>query len=94
MVARTLTDKDNNRSGFAERAAMDLDLTSSIVALKRNETIGKVQTAVARKILDMQQFQGSAAVKLIEAATRGVQEAGDSLVAAATGLGGAIDTYG
>ena len=48
---------------------------------------------VARKILDNQQMQGAAAVKLIEAASRGVTTAGDSLVAAATGLGGCVDTY-
>ena len=49
--------------------------------------------AVAKKMLDMQQFQGDAAVKLIQAASKSMNGAGDALVAAATGLGGQIDTY-
>ena len=53
-----------------------------------------VQTRVARKVLDMQKFQGAAAIKLIEAASKTASAAGDALVAASTGLGGEIDTYG
>lgn len=52
-----------------------------------------VQISVARKILDMQQLQGDAAVKLIQAAGQTAGNAGDALVAAATGLGGQVDTY-
>ena len=52
-----------------------------------------VQMSVARKVLDMQQFEGDAAVKLIQAASQTSGHAGDALVAAATGLGGQIDTY-
>ena len=53
-----------------------------------------VQMKVAKKILDMQEFQGNAAVQLIEAAAGTAAKAGDELVAAATGLGGNVDTYG
>jgi len=49
---------------------------------------------VARKVMDMQEMQGAAMVKLIEAAGNTAAKAGDALVAAATGLGGGIDTYG
>lgn len=71
-----------------------MDLISGIVNLKQAEVTGAIQYRVARKLLDMQKFQGAAAVKLIEAAGRGATRAGDELVAAATGLGGSIDTYG
>jgi hypothetical protein len=75
------------------RREMDA-LTSSIVGLKQAETFSRVQFAVAKKILDNQQLQGDAALKLINAAAGGAAKAGDALVAAATGLGGALDTYG
>lgn len=52
-----------------------------------------VQVRVARKVLDVQEFQGTAAIRLIEAAANSASNAGDSLVAAATGVGGQIDTY-
>lgn len=47
--------------------------------------------ALARKMLDMQKTQGASAVRLIEAAGRVANKAGDSLAAAATGLGGKLD---
>lgn len=52
-----------------------------------------IQARVARKMLDMQEFQGAAAIKLIEAAGKTSAYAGDALLAAATGLGGEIDMY-
>ena len=70
-----------------------VELTAAIVNMKHAQTMGKVQMSVARKVLDMQEMQGAAAVKLIDAAGKIAASAGDSLVAAATGLGGAIDTY-
>ena len=73
--------------------AMD-DMISGIIAMKQADLSSKIDIAVARKVLDNQQMQGAAAVKLIQAATQGVNKAGDQLVAAATGLGGSIDTYG
>lgn len=70
-----------------------MDLVSAITNLDQASAIGSVQMAVAKKILDMQQIQGDAAVKLIQAADQSVNGAGDALIAAATGLGGQIDTY-
>jgi hypothetical protein len=71
-----------------------MDLVNAAVNLKHAETISKVQYAVARKLLDNQKLQGNAAVKLIQAAGEISSGAGDELVAAATGLGGSLDTLG
>ncbi len=70
------------------------DLTTGIIAFQQATLSSKVQFAVAKKLLQNQQFQGDAAVKLIEAAGKSAQQGGDALVAAATGLGSQIDTYG
>jgi len=69
-------------------------LIDGIVNFQQAALMSKVQFSVARKMLDSQQTQGAAMVKLIEAAGNGVNQAGDQLVAAATGLGGELDTYG
>jgi hypothetical protein len=69
------------------------DLTAGIVGFQQATLDSKIQYAVARKMLDNQQMQGAAAIKLIDAASHGANQAGDQLVAAATGLGGEIDTY-
>jgi hypothetical protein len=71
-----------------------MDLTSAISGLQQAKTISAVQMRVAKKVLDMQEFQGNAAVQLIEAAGNCGAKAGDELAAAATGLGGNVDTYG
>ena len=71
-----------------------MDLTSAITGIQQARTMSAVQMRVARKVLDMQEFQGNAAVQLIEAAANTSAKAGDELVAAATGLGGSVDTYG
>jgi hypothetical protein len=70
-----------------------MDLTSSIVGMKQAQVMGEVQMRVARKMLDMQEMQGASAVALIDAAGKVASAAGDQLVAAATGLGGQLDTY-
>lgn len=70
-----------------------MDLTSAIIGLDQASTLGAVQISVARKILDMQQLQGAAAVELIDAASRNINKSGDALVVAATGLGGKLDSY-
>lgn len=70
-----------------------MDLTSAISGLQQAKTISAVQMRVAKKVLDIQEYQGSAAVKLIEAAAHVGARAGDELVAAATGLGGTLDTF-
>jgi hypothetical protein len=67
-----------------------MDLVSLATGLQQAKVIGDVQILVARKILDSEQQQGDAAVKLIQAAEIGVNSAGNSLVAA-TGLGAQID---
>ena len=71
-----------------------MDLVNSITNLNTAATMSKVQYAVARKMLDNQQMQGDAAIKLLNAAVQNTSSAGDQLVAAATGLGGSVDTYG
>jgi len=68
-------------------------LTAGIINFQQAALTSKVQFSVARKILDSQQMQGAAAVKLIEAAGRGATQAGDQLVAASIGIGGELDTY-
>jgi hypothetical protein len=71
-----------------------MDLTTAITNFQSARATSEVQLRVARKVLDMQEFQGAAAVKLIEAAGAVAASAGDSLVAAAIGLGEHVDTYG
>jgi hypothetical protein len=71
-----------------------MDLTTAVSNFQQGTTASAIQTKVARKILDMQEFQGAAVIKLIEAAGQTAAKAGDALVAASTGLGGEIDTYG
>lgn len=68
-------------------------LVSAAVGLQQAKVASQVQYAVARKLLDSQQQQGAAVIKLIEAAAAGPAKAGDELVAAATGLGAQLDTY-
>jgi hypothetical protein len=70
-----------------------MDLVNAAVNFKAATTMSRIQYAVARKLLDSQEMQGAAAVKLIEAAGQIATNAGDELVAAATGLGSSIDTY-
>ena len=70
-----------------------MDLTTAAVNFQHARILGKVQIAVARKLLDTQQLQGAAMVRLIEAAGRSAKQSGDALVAAATGLGGSVDTF-
>ena len=68
-------------------------LTTGIINFQQAAMDSKIQFAVAAKILDNQQYQGNAAVQLIDAASNGITQAGDELTAAATGLGGQVDTY-
>lgn len=70
-----------------------MDLVSAIVGLDQAQAMSSVQIAVARKMLDVDRSQGNAAVQLIQSADNEVNGAGDALVAAATGLGGSLDTY-
>jgi hypothetical protein len=68
-----------------------MDLVSAVSGLQQAKVLAQVQYAVAGKVLDMQKLQGDAAIKLIQAASAGADQAGDALVAAATGLGGSLD---
>ena len=71
-----------------------MDLTAAVSNFQTSKVLAAVQIGVARKVMDMQEMQGAAMVKLIEAAGNTAAKAGDALVAAATGLGDGIDTYG
>ena len=68
-------------------------LTAGIVNLKQAQTMGQVQVRVAKKVMDVAEQQGAAMVQMIQAAGATAARAGDELVAAATGLGGTLDTY-
>jgi hypothetical protein len=71
-----------------------MDLVNAMSGLQQAKVMGEVQVAVAKKVMDSQRMEGAAAIKLLQAASNGVNKAGDQLVAAATGLGGSLDTYG
>lgn len=71
-----------------------MDVVSAITDLQHARTVGAVQMRVAKKVMEQQWGMGESALKLLHAATLGLDLAGDSLAAAATGLGGQIDTYG
>ncbi len=72
----------------------EMDLIQAAIDLKGAELTSKVQYAVARMLLDSQQMQGAAAIRLIEAAGKIGSQNADELAVAATGLGGQLDTYG
>jgi len=72
-----------------------MDMISSAIGMKQAQTMSQVQYAVARKVMDNNQMQGDAAVKLIQAAGQSASKAmkaGDQLVAQALGLGKNCDT--
>lgn len=73
---------------------MDTNLMNMAVGIKQAETLSRVKVAVAKKMMDVEKMNGAAALKLLEAASQSSVKAGDALAAAATGLGGSIDTYG
>ncbi len=70
-----------------------MDLAAAFTNLEQAKTLASVQIAVAGQILKNQRTEGSSAVKLLQTADNSVAQAGDELTAAATGLGGALDTY-
>ena len=73
-----------------------MDLVTLATGLQQAKLTSEVQFAAARKILQQQNQNGAAALQLLEAAGSGVDQglqAGDPLVAQATGLGGQVDTY-
>jgi hypothetical protein len=70
-----------------------MDLVSGIVNFDQANNMAKVQYAVAAKIMQADRNEGNAALQLVTAATNNFNQAGDAVVAAATGLGGQMDTY-
>ena len=66
-------------------------MVQALTHLKTAEIYSQINIRVARKILDAQRTNGAAALKLLDAASKNVSQAGDALVAAATGLGSQID---
>ena len=68
-------------------------MVDAAVGMKQAETMSRVQMAVAKKIMQVDRANGAAVLQLLKAASSGVVQAGDALVASATGLGGEIDTY-
>jgi polysaccharide deacetylase 2 family uncharacterized protein YibQ len=69
------------------------DITSGIIAFKQATLTSEIQYKVAAKMLDTERDNGNAILQLIDAAGKNAQQGGDALVAAATGLGGSVDTY-
>ncbi len=72
---------------------MDTSLVNAAIGIKQAETMSRVQMAVAKKVMDVDKMNGAAALQLLNAATQGSVKAGDSLAAAATGLGNQLDTF-
>jgi hypothetical protein len=70
-----------------------MDLVSAMVGMQAGSTLSQVQMAVARKIMDNQEMQGAAALKLLEAAATQVDASAQTAVAAASGLGRQVDVY-
>ena len=70
-----------------------MDLVTAFTGMQQANLANQVQYAVAAKSMDMQRMQGAAAIQLLQSAS-GVAKGGDPMVAAATGLGGTLDTYG
>jgi len=71
-----------------------MDLVSAFTGMSQAKLASQVQYAVAAKSMDVQRMQGQAAIELLQSASAGAGNAGDAMVAAATGLGGSIDVYG
>jgi hypothetical protein len=70
-----------------------MDLVNSVVNFDQANNMAKVQYAVAAKIMQTDRDEGNAALQLVTAATDNFNQAGDAVVAAATGLGAGVDTY-
>ena len=68
-----------------------MDLAAGLSNLSQSQTLARVQTAVARKVMETQKQQGSAAIQLLNAATEGASKAGQNLAAASIGLGRNLD---
>ena len=87
----TLNRMDTDADIFEAYCEQNMDLISAITNFDQASTLSSVQIQVAAKMLSIDQSQGDSTVQLIDAATQGFNQAGDALVAAATGLGGQLD---
>ena len=72
---------------------MDTDLVNAAVGIKQAQLASQIDIAVAKKMIDTERTNGAGMLQLLDAATQTSVHAGDAMVAAATGLGGAVDTY-
>ena len=71
-----------------------MELATALTNLKSAQLTSEIQIRVARKMMDSQEQVGASVLKLLNAASPAVAQAGDALTAAATGLGSQIDVYG
>jgi hypothetical protein len=70
-----------------------MDLTATFSGIQSARIRGEVNMAIAKKVMDTQKQSGANILQLLSSATQGAPGSGDAMVAAATGLGGAVDTY-
>jgi hypothetical protein len=68
-----------------------MDLTTAIIGIQSAKISSQIDFAVAKKVLDTQKQAGAGVLQLLESATTSVNQAGNNLVAAATGLGQEVD---
>lgn len=82
----------NLGAGTADRTCMDLN---SVLSLSSAAATSRVQYAVAAKVLQSQMQQGDAAVKLVQAATQGIEQQIQSMndANAEASNGGGLDMY-
>lgn len=66
-------------------------MVQALSNLKQAQIFSQINMRVAKKVLDAQKMDGAAALKLLDAASQVTAQAGDQLVAAATGLGAQLD---
>jgi hypothetical protein len=70
-----------------------MDLVQAFTGIRQAQIASEVNTTVTKKAMALQRQQGANALALLKSAQIGQVKAGDQLVAAATGLGGCLDTY-
>jgi len=68
-----------------------MDLVNAAVGIKHASIMSQVQARVAKKIMDCEEMNGAAALKLLEAAQVGMSEAGENLGSAVSHLGNQLD---
>jgi hypothetical protein len=71
-----------------------MDLVNAAVGIKHASIMSQVQARVAKKIMDVEEMNGAAALKLLEAARVGAEQAGENLGSAVSHLGNQLDVLG